>query len=525
MKQFVKNFNNLIKKTIFKVQNKTNNKFKISNFNKQLITFNNLIKKTIFKVQNKTNNKFKISNFNKQLITFISLLFIYLFYLLIPILYDKTWVQTNIEKQLQKEFKANFSTSSNISYRILPTPHFLIKDSKIFHRGSENTTSFSEIKILKVFISQKNFFNKKNIIVKKINIDNANFSLFRNDFKLLNNASNNKLSNKKIEINNSKIFFKDNLNETTTIIKISKALLFFDEKNLLNLFNLKGETFNIPFILNFNSDLNFVKKKEINIKANKLKLNIFNQYVKEKDNIISGKNIISFINSTISTVYSIEKNLIVFKSDNSKVDSSKTQYDGVLSINPFNLSLNIDLGNYKISKLFNINSTFNELINTELLFNNNVSVNTSIVANNKSRREIFQKAKVNFNIINGKINLDKTKLINNKIGSLELENSNLFVKNKRLILNTNIIINIDNSDELFFILQTNKKSRKPIKNILINIDYDFLGNLIKFNHLQIDNNKTSEEILRVIQGFSENEFNNLNKSKRLLNSLFEIYNG
>ena len=123
--------------------------------------FNNLIKKTIFKVQNKTNNKFKISNFNKQLITFISLLFIYLFYLLIPILYDKTWVQTNIEKQLQKEFKANFSTSSNISYRILPTPHFLIKDSKIFHRGSENTTSFSEIKILKVFISQKNFFNKK----------------------------------------------------------------------------------------------------------------------------------------------------------------------------------------------------------------------------------------------------------------------------------------------------------------------------------------------------------------------------
>ena len=288
---------------------------------------------------------------------------------------------------------------------------------------------------------------------------------------------------------------------------------------------MKGETFNIPFILNFNSDLNFVKKKEINIKANKLKLNIFNQYVKEKDNIISGKNIISFINSTISTVYSIEKNLIVFKSNNSKVDSSKTQYDGVLSINPFNLSLNIDLGNYKISKLFNINSIFNELINTELLFNNNVSVNTSIVANNKSRGEIFQKAKVNFNIINGKINLDKTKLINNKIGSLELENSNLFVKNKRLILNTNIIINVDNSDELFFILQTNKKSRKPIKNILINIDYDFLGNLIKFNHLQIDNNKASDEILRVIQGFSENEFNNLNKSRRLLNSLFDIYNG
>ena len=52
---------------------------------KQIIkNFNNLIKKTIFKVQNKTNNNFKISNFNKYLITFIALLFFYLFYLLIP---------------------------------------------------------------------------------------------------------------------------------------------------------------------------------------------------------------------------------------------------------------------------------------------------------------------------------------------------------------------------------------------------------------------------------------------------------
>ena len=64
-KQFVKNFNNLIKKTIFIVQNKTNNIVK---------NFNNLIKKTILNIQNKTKNKFQISNFNKCLITFISLL-------------------------------------------------------------------------------------------------------------------------------------------------------------------------------------------------------------------------------------------------------------------------------------------------------------------------------------------------------------------------------------------------------------------------------------------------------------------
>ena len=78
MKQFIKNFNNFLKKTIFKVQNKTNNNF--------IKNFNNYVEKTIFKVQNKTNNNFKISNynkisnFNKYLITFISLLFFFFYF-------------------------------------------------------------------------------------------------------------------------------------------------------------------------------------------------------------------------------------------------------------------------------------------------------------------------------------------------------------------------------------------------------------------------------------------------------------
>ena len=77
---------------------------------KQIIkNFNNLVKKTILKVQNKTNNNFNISNFSKYLISFL-LLFFYLFYLLIPLLYDKNWVYANIESKLLNEFKINLST-------------------------------------------------------------------------------------------------------------------------------------------------------------------------------------------------------------------------------------------------------------------------------------------------------------------------------------------------------------------------------------------------------------------------------
>ena len=158
-------------------------------------TFNNLINKTIFKVQNKTNNNFKISNFNKYLIIVVSLLFFYLFYLLIPTFYEKKWVQTNIESRLLNEFKLNLNTSADISYRILPSPHFLIKYSKISIKTLEKK-SIAEIKNLKVFISQNNFFDKDRMNIKEVNIDDANFSLLRKDLTLLNRATDNKFSSK-----------------------------------------------------------------------------------------------------------------------------------------------------------------------------------------------------------------------------------------------------------------------------------------------------------------------------------------
>ena len=522
MKQPFQKFNNLIKNTIFKVQNKTNNKFQISNF---IQKFNNLIKDTIFKVQNKTNNKFQISNFNKYLIIFIASLFSYLFYLSIPVLYNKSWVQRNIEDQLFKEFKINFSISSNISYRILPAPHFLIKDSKIFKQTNEKTVSLADIKELKVFISQRNLFNKKKIIVKFIKIDNANFSLSRDDLKLLRNNTNNKHSKKIIEINGGNVFLKDNLDVTIAIIKISKAISFFDNENLSNKFDLKGKVFNVPFSLKYRKEFNSFKSEKINIIAKTLKLNIIDIYKENETNLNFGKNIISFLNHSINTSYNIKDGVVTFNSFNSKIKNNKVVYDGRLSINPFDLNLNINLDDYGLLKLLDINSILNELIKTELLFNNNISINTLIKTTASTKKEIFQDVNINFNIVNGKINFNKTRLINKKIGLLELNNSNLRFENDRLILNTDIMFEINNSNELFSLLQTNKRSRKQIKNILINLDYDFLTNQIEFNNFKIDDKNLNDKLLVIVEGFKDNNSNNWNKSRRLLNILFDAYEG
>ena len=498
MKKIIQNFNNFVSRTIFKVQDKTNSNLKKS--------------------------KIKISNFSKYFIILFTSVFIYLFYLLVPLLYDKNWVQNTIENKLINEFKLNLSSSADIIYRILPAPHFEIKDSKILVNEIKESKSIAEIKDLKIFLSQKNFFDKEKMNIKKVVIKDANFSLIRNDLKMIDEFSNENFSDKTIKVSNSKIFFKDNSDQIITIIKIKKAHLFFDNEKLINFFELQGEIFAIPFIFDFSSQNESKILREINFKAKSLKLNISNQSIKDKNQSISGKNIISFINSSINSEYYIEDNLVFFKSGESKIKNLNPFYEGKLSINPFDLELDVDLGNFEILRLLNVNSILNEFIKSGLLSNDNISVKISAKAESKLNR-IFQNTEIKFNIVNGSINFNNTKLINDKIGSLLLKNSNLFVKDNKLFLNTDLLIEIKNSDNLFSFLNTSKKSRKPIKKVLVNLDFDFLSNQIKFNNVRVDDNKVDEQFLRIMTGFNDNNLNNITKGRRLINELLDIYEG
>jgi len=476
--------------------------------------FNNFIKRTIFKVENKTNDKFHVSKFSKYIIAVIAVLFIYIFYLSIPLLYDKNWVQNKIVTKLSDEFNINLSNSFDISYRILPKPHYLIKDTK---------TTLAEIKELNVYISQNNFFNKGSIRISEVAIEEANFSLLKDNFKTFYKDSENKFSKKKIKINNSNIFFKDNLNKVISIVKISNALLFFDEKNLFNLFDLNGEVFNIPFVLNYQNIIN--SQKKIKIKAPDLKIEIINKFFKKDEDLSNGINNISILNSSINTKYSIKDQIVIFQSDGSRVYNSEIDYNGQLAINPFDLNLKINLYNYKISNLFTPNSIVNEFIKSGLLFNENISVHTSLNIKSTKRDKIFNEAKIELRVLNGKISFDNSIFINNNIGLIEVSNSDLFLENDKLILTANLSINIKNTDRLYSFLNTNKRLRKNIKNIKLNITYDFLSNEIVFKNIKIDDNEVSDQFLNIVEGFNDNNYNNLTKSRKLLNELIKLYAG
>jgi hypothetical protein len=197
----------------------------------------------------------------------------------------------------------------------------------------------------------------------------------------------------------------------------------------------------------------------------------------------------------------------------------------MLSFRPFEFKLDVDLKKYDLFKLLNFNSFITEIFNSKILFNENLSTDISIniIANNNNR--IFSSSIINFNIANAKINFDKTKFSNNKIGILEIENSNLFFKDGNLILNSNALIDIKNSNNLFAFLQTPKKFRKPLKSILINFDYDLSTKQLIIKKLKIDKNENNNEMIDVIKEVNNIEKYNLNKTKRMFNKLLSSYSG
>ena len=178
-----------MKNIIYKKITKINNFF-VFHFNK-INKLNEFIKII--------NNKFKkISSFNRYLIFFITILFLYLFYLSIPSLYNRGDLQTKLNKMINEEYNVNISLSSDLTYNILPKPHLKINNVKFYTNDLESPRELGQIKNLKVFISQKNLFKQEEIKINKISLNKSNFLFHQKDIIYLNKFIKKKFSKKKI---------------------------------------------------------------------------------------------------------------------------------------------------------------------------------------------------------------------------------------------------------------------------------------------------------------------------------------
>ena len=105
-------------------------------------------------------------NINTKVIIFgiSTLIFIYLLYLSIPSLYKSGRVQKVLSNEILSEFNLNISLSPDITYRILPTPHFSIRDSKLYNLNSKINNELSIYcgeTIIDTFVFKETLLNKR----------------------------------------------------------------------------------------------------------------------------------------------------------------------------------------------------------------------------------------------------------------------------------------------------------------------------------------------------------------------------
>ena len=501
-------------------------KYLIGNFKKYLIGYFNEIS-NFKKYINKKNKK--ISNFNKYLIFSICLLFVYLFYLSIPSLYNKDELQKDLTNKLKDEFKINISISSDISYSILPSPYILIKNVKIYNNNLKNPKELSQIKKLKIFISQKKLFEQKVLEINKILIQDANFLMQTQDLKYFNDFINNKFSNKKIIIKKSNFFFKDKNEETVLIVPILKSYLFYNEKKLINEIIVNGKIFKLPF--SFKWLKNFQGKTQLTSLLNikKLKLSMKNVSTPENE-IYTAQNNIILRNSKFFSNYKIENNLISFDSKNSRLSNSSLDYKGKINLNPFDLIIDLNLEKINLKNLVKSSQNFEEIFKLESLYNPNFNAKILLNINKIINSKLFQNLKIFINFDNGKIDFNNSFLLSEKIGKLNLYNSSLGIIDKELVFKGNFNFEINNKKEFFKTFQTPKKFRVNLEKIFFDLEINMFKNKLKINDLKLNNLKaaTNENIQMILDEyniFESNKIKNWVSLKKFINRIFESYLG
>ncbi len=494
-----------------------NLKFIASFFIKFSKFINNLLEKNLNKL-NANNFKNLLIN-NKIFLSIVALIILFLSYLSFPNIYNKEEVASEIKKNLKNKLNLEFNFQENLNYKFLPRPHFTTNNSSINFKEDKIT----EIKQFKVYVSLENLFSLKKIKLNHVILEEANFNLNKKNYNFFYNLLDSNFNDFKFEILKSNVFYRNLENEVLLINNISNAKYYFDTKEIKNILYANNEIFNLPYSIKIFDDK--IEKKiysKINIESLRLKIDNFTSY---DDANYSGLSEINLINTKSLFEYQLKNDLFEFKFFD-KLQNPQFAYVGRFNFKPFYSNITGNTNKLDLSPLFSSNAIIKELLKTEILNNKNIDFNLNVAGNNIKEFDDFKNVLLKSKIQEGLVDIDKTKITWKNNIDFEFLNSLIFVKEGKLVLDSNVKININDSNELYQFLLTPKNLRKKISKANVNFTYLFDEKNIKVNNIRIEgkilekSNYTFEDIL-----LKENNVQNKIYFKNLLNEVIKNYAG
>jgi hypothetical protein len=435
-------------------------------------------------------------------------------YLLIPTMYDKNIIQSEIKNQILKKYSINLNFNENIRYGLLPKPHFQTKNLSIVRKNNE----IGSVEIFKIYIGIGDFFSFNELNIKDLILKKTTFNIKKEDIKFFEDLLKTEPNDNKIILKKSDIFFRGQDDELLFLNKIKKGKFYYDSFNLKNIFTSRNEIFKVPYKLNISND-KFNKNIYFKFNSKKIRLDIENE-ISYEDLIKDGLINLLFINKNISLDYEIKDNSLIFSS----IDRRK--FHGFMDFKPFYLNANLEYDGISTKNLFKNESFMLDLIKSEI-FNNenlNVSINLNVknIVNSNELNNLF----LNLALEQGDISVSKSEIMWKDDLNIIMKEGLINYHENEISLVGKLIIKVKNIDDFYKSFQIKKVYRKDIKEVELDFIYNLDKNKFKFDNIlinQISSTKTNKFIKKF--NSSDKIFTNKITFKNFINEFFSYYSG
>ncbi len=444
-----------------------------------------------------------ISYFSKKnpfgtIISLIALVFLLSLYFTIPTFYNYENFDKEIQKKVSKDFKLDLKNISNITYLMLPTPHFLIEECDVYLSNNPKD-KFLTVKHLKINIFSKNLHKKEKIELKNIHLDKVDLDL---QFINIKNFYSHLRYNitKPIYLKNSNLFLRDENKEIILISKIKKFKYFIDTQNktkkLTSLGNLFGSDFSFDWEKNFTNP-NITKG---DIKFKNPNFNILSTFNKDNENFTKAKTNIKFLRHSLDLNYKFNQDGIELIDDKNKI-INRSKLVGNISLDTFFFDLNLILSGISIQTV--LNNLFLNLYkinkSANLNFNGNLKINLDEVKN-----RLFENLIIDINFLEKKISLNKSSLSLKKIGKINFSDPSIYEKNEKLFVKSKIKFDVYDQQELYKRFLIPRQNRVDLNKIYFEIEYNvddgnYFLSTINLNENEKENNEMIFQEINNIQ--------------------------
>ncbi len=461
---------------------------------------------------NQRKKKFYYLN-NKIAISIASVIILFFSYFLIPAFYEDGKIKTSLINQISDKYDIKIEFNEKVKYGLFPKPFFYTKNLNIKH----NEKVIANSGYVKFYISFKNFFVSENILSKNIVFQNTEFNINSNNINFFLKALNSSDKENQFVFKKSKFFYKDQNDDLLFLLKINNFSFFYDNVN--NTQNVKSnfEVFNVPFKLDISKN-DISENKNIKLSSKKIRLNIETS-VEYNESIINGFFDITSINKRNLFSYVIKDNSLSFF-------SSEKDFKGEVNFKPFYFTTDLNFNYISQKKIFQSDTLFIDLLDSELLNNPNLNASINIKIDKIDKFEYLQNFFSKIQLGDGRIlmknfNTQWNNSVLIKSNEIEFIND---IDGKKLV--GEIIFDFEDIEKFFRYFQIKRNYRDVFETIKLDFVYDLTLDKLTMNNLRIDN-KSLKKIDKFLNEYNKSEINSFNKVtiRNFIKEFFIIYAG